>query len=119
MQIPILGQAEECQEMKIYALLAIPFLANCATVPKAISVDDYCNAVALETEFYAQQRSRLTILDLHYRIEAGLSRYPEKERDKMRDMVEFAYKHFGTPQEVGQGAKEKCLKERADGTWYS
>lgn len=102
-----------------FLFLIIPLLAGCVSVPRATSIKDYCGAVALEAEFYAEQRGRLTILDINYRIEVGLSRYPRRERDKMMDVARFVYGHpeVGS-EEVGRRAGEMCLRERADGTWY-
>jgi len=105
--------------MKLLWILIFLIMFGCTNIPKATSIEDYCNAVALETEFYAQQRNRLTILDLNYRIEVGLSRYPPEERKKMMEMVLFAYKHQNIePKEVRQLAKNKCLIERHSGAWY-
>ncbi len=105
--------------MRRLLLLVIPLLAGCVSVPRATSIEDYCDAVALEAEFYANHRGRLTILDFNYRIETGLSRYPKQERDKMMDVVRYVYEHpMIGPEEIEQQVREKCIRERVDGTWF-
>ena len=100
----------------IRALLLVAFLSGCSSAPeKAASIEDYCRAVAQESDRYVRARAEDTTAgEMRATIRTTLFRqYPAKEIQKMQDVVDMVYAGLSFWE-----IEKRCVTERKAGTWY-